>query len=62
VWSASAGVYNLDRAIRVAYGLPPQRYLEARGRAFGGAVAVVVGLGLSALRSRSWSADPPPRR
>lgn len=49
VWSASAGVYNLDRAIRVAYGLPPQRYLEARGRAFGGAVAVVVGLGLSAL-------------
>jgi membrane protein len=49
VWSASAGVYNLDRAIRVAYGLPPQRYLEARGRAFVGAVVVVVGLGLSAL-------------
>jgi membrane protein len=49
VWSASAGVYNLDRAIRVAYGLPPQRYVEARGRALAGAVAVVVGLGLSAL-------------
>jgi membrane protein len=49
VWSASAGVYNLDRAIRVAYGLPPQRYVEARGRAFVGAVAVIVGLGLSAL-------------
>src|SRR5215471_17975497 len=29
VWSASAGVYNLDRAIRVAYGLPPQNYVEA---------------------------------
>ena len=49
VWSASAGVYNLDRAIRVAYGLPPQRYVEARGRALAGAVAVVIGLGLSAL-------------
>ena len=49
VWSASAGVYNLDRAIRIAYGLPPQRYLEARGRALAGAIAVVVGLGLSAL-------------
>ena len=30
VWSASAGFNNLDRAIRVAYGLPPQRYFEAR--------------------------------
>jgi membrane protein len=48
-WSASAGVYNLDRAIRVAYGLPPQRFIEARGRALAGAVAVVVGLGLAAL-------------
>ena len=34
LWSASAGVYNLDRAIRVAYGLSPQRYAEARGRAW----------------------------
>jgi membrane protein len=49
VWSASAGVYNLDRAIRVAYALPPQSYLDARFRALAGALAVVVGLGLSAL-------------
>jgi membrane protein len=49
VWSASAGVYGLDRAIRVAYALPPQRYLEARGRALAGAVIVVVTLGVSAL-------------
>jgi membrane protein len=49
LWSASAGVYNLDRAIRVAYGLKPQRYAEARGRAFLGAIAVVVFLGVSAL-------------
>jgi membrane protein len=49
VWSASAGVYNLDRAIRLAYGLSPQRYMEARGRAFLEALAAVGALGLSAL-------------
>jgi membrane protein len=49
LWSASAGVYNLDRAIRLAYGLPPQSYVEARGRAVAGAFAVVVALGLAAL-------------
>jgi membrane protein len=48
-WSASAGVYNLDRAIRVAYGLAPQRYAAARGRALLGAVAVVILLGTGAL-------------
>jgi membrane protein len=49
LWSASAGVYNLDRAIRVAYGLTPQRYAEARSRALLGAVAVVLFLGVGAL-------------
>jgi membrane protein len=49
LWSASAGVYNLDRAIRVAYGLTPQRYAEARARALLGAVAVVIFLGVGAL-------------
>ena len=49
VWSASAGVYHLDRAIRYSFGLPHQRYVEARGRALGGAFAVVVVLGASAL-------------
>jgi membrane protein len=49
IWSASAGVYNLDRAIRVAYGLEPQTYLEARVRAFVGAIVVVLALGVGAL-------------
>jgi len=49
VWSASAGVYNLDRAVRDAFGLPRQRYLEARGRALVGAFVVVVALGVAAL-------------
>ncbi len=49
VWSASAGMNHLDGAIRVAYGLPPQRYVEARGRAFVGALVVVVLLGFGAV-------------
>jgi membrane protein len=49
VWSASAGIWNLDRAIREAYGLPPQRYVDGRARALLGAFAVVVALGLTAL-------------
>ena len=49
IWSASAGVYNLDRAIRVAYGLTPQGYLEARARALVGATVVVLALGVGAL-------------
>ena len=49
IWSASAGVYNLNRAIRVAYGLAPQSYLEARARALVGAIVVVLALGVGAL-------------
>jgi membrane protein len=49
IWSASGGVYNLDRAIRVAYGLAPQSYLETRVRALVGATAVVLALGVGAL-------------
>jgi membrane protein len=49
IWSASAGVYNLDRAIRVAYGLEPQSYVEARVRALLGAIIVVLALGVGAL-------------
>ena len=49
VWSASAGVYNLDRAIRYSFGLARQRYVEARARALGGAGLVVLVLGALAL-------------
>ena len=51
VWSASAGFNNLDGAIRVAYGVPPETYLQARGRAFVGALCVVVVLGSAAVAS-----------
>src|SRR5215469_5188789 len=59
VWSASAGVYNLDRAIRVAYGLPPQSFVEARGRALVGALAVVVMVGVTAIAASVGQARTP---
>jgi membrane protein len=49
IWTASSGFNNLDRAIRLAYGLPSQGYVAARKRAFVGALAVVVLLGLLAV-------------
>jgi membrane protein len=55
LWSASAGIYNLDRAIRTAYGLRPERYLDARGRAFVGAFLTVVALGVIASLSAAIS-------
>lgn len=39
LWSTSAGYYNFARGTRMAYGLPPQSYVVARGRAFVGATA-----------------------
>ena len=51
LWSTSAGVYNLVRAVRVAYGLPTLRYVDARLHALRGAVIVVLGLGVVAAVS-----------
>jgi membrane protein len=51
LWSTSAGVYNLVRAVRVAYGLPTLRYVDARLHALRGAIIVVLGLGLVAAVS-----------
>jgi membrane protein len=59
LWSASAGVYNLDRAIRQAYGIGPQRYVEARGRAFLGAFGVVTLVGLVALAGSALAVESP---
>ena len=55
IWTASGGIYNLERAIRAAYGLRPERYVDARGRAFLGALATVIGLGVLALISAALS-------
>jgi membrane protein len=55
LWSASAGIYNLERAIRTAYGLRPERYVDARGRAFLGAFVTVIALGVLAFISAGIS-------
>jgi membrane protein len=55
LWSASAGIYNLERAIRAAYGLRPEEYVDARKRAFVGAFATVIALGVLALLSAAVS-------
>jgi membrane protein len=49
VWSASAGIYNLSCAIRDAYGLRRQRYVDARARSLAAAAVLVVVLGAIAL-------------
>jgi membrane protein len=59
VWSASAGVYNLDRAIRVAYGLPRQSFIEARARALVGALALVVMVGVTVIATSVGQARAP---
>jgi membrane protein len=51
LWTASAGVYNLERSIRAAYGLRPEEYVRARGRALVGALVVVLTVGFVALVS-----------
>jgi len=55
LWSVSAAVYNLDRAVRTAYGLPVARYVKARGRAFVGGLVAVVALGVLGLASTTVS-------
>jgi membrane protein len=58
VWSASAGVYHLEVAIRDAYGLPRQRYVDARARALAEAAVVVVALGAIALTAATVLPGP----
>jgi membrane protein len=41
-WSASSGVYNLSRGIRLAYALPRRNYFVARLRAFAGSFTVIL--------------------
>ncbi|HEY3833572.1 MAG TPA: YihY/virulence factor BrkB family protein [Acidimicrobiia bacterium] len=60
IWSASAGVYNLDRAIRESYGLRPQRYVEARSRALLGAIGAVLLFGAAAVITSTVVAQSSP--
>lgn len=47
LWSVSSGGYAMFRAMRQAYGLPPQNYVVARARAFLAAIGAVLLLGIA---------------
>jgi membrane protein len=55
LWSVSAGVYNLDRAIRTAYCLRRMTYIRARTRAFVGGFAGVLLFGIIAMSAGTAS-------
>ena len=54
--AARGRVFNLGRAVRVAYGLGPDEYVRARVRALVGAFAIIVALGIVAIVSGEVSA------
>ena len=51
LWSASNGTYNLLRAIRLSYRLPPLGYVRARYRGVVSAFVAILGLGVVAFLS-----------
>lgn len=55
-WSASSGIYNLSRGIRLGYALPPRRYVLARLRAFGGSYVLIVSLAIITVSTATASA------
>lgn len=62
LWATSTGVYTFLRAVRFAYGLPPQKYFSARALALGGAVIMVIVLGvllLAVAAVSAWVASQP---
>lgn len=60
LWAVSTGVYTFSRAVRMAYGQPPSRYLATRAFAYIGAISTVIILGivlLSAAAVSAWAAS-----
>lgn len=56
LWAVSSGIYAFLRAVRVAYGMDPQHYINARAVAFLGALATVLVLGVLLLASAAGAA------
>jgi membrane protein len=55
-WSASSGVYNLSRGVRLAYDLPARTYLRARVVAFGGSYVLILIFAVLTIATTSASA------
>ncbi|MFM1965862.1 MAG: hypothetical protein RL134_1587 [Actinomycetota bacterium] len=56
LWAVSSGIYAFLRAVRVAYGMDPQNYINARALAFAGALITVLVLGVLLLASAAGAA------
>ena len=56
LWAVSSGIYAFLRAVRVAYGMDPQHYINARAIAFVGALLTVLILGILLLASAAGAA------
>lgn len=56
LWAVSTGVYTFSRAVRLAYGQPPSRYLATRAIAYIGAITTVIILGITLLIAAALSA------
>jgi membrane protein len=56
LWAVSSGIYAFLRAVRVAYGMDPQHYINARAIAFLGALLTVLILGILLLASAAGAA------
>jgi membrane protein len=56
LWAVSSGIYAFLRAVRVAYGMDPQHYINARAVAFLGALVTVFVLGILLLASAAGAA------
>ncbi len=55
-WSASSGVYNMSRGLRLAYGLRHRNYIIARLRAFAGSFTVILVLAIVTVAITASSA------
>lgn len=62
LWAVSTAIYTLVRAVRLAYGLPPQSYIAARSWAFAASLAAVLLFGalvLVAAAGSAWAVSLP---
>lgn len=62
LWAVSTAIYTLVRAVRLAYGLPPQSYISARSWAFAASLAAVLVFGtvvLAAAAGSAWAVSLP---
>ena len=56
LWAVSTSIYTFQRAVRIAYGLDPQRYVSARAWAYLGSVMLIAILGVLLLAAGGGAA------